>query len=98
MLSGQLILLRVYVYEDGGFGNYNIVAKVSYVNEDVAIEIMEVLDNEQIDRVPTLVNTVLKGKAFRRGSYSVHNTWTNERRSGRGNVAISGKQSGGNTR
>lgn len=79
----------LYVYEDGGFGNYNVVARIDFQNEDDANAVMEVLQNDKAYRVADVVNKVLQTYEVRRSGYTVYNAHTKKRISARGNDTIS---------
>ena len=78
----------LYIYEDGGFGNYNVVAKIDFANEDIIKAITEEIRNVTTYRITDLVNRVLQTFEVRRSGYSVYNTLTKKRISSRGNGAL----------
>ncbi len=78
----------LYIYEDGGFGYYNVVAKVDYANEDVATAIMGVINNEKIDTISNLINRVTEILEDRRSGYSIYNAYTKKIRRGGRNASL----------
>lgn len=88
----------LYIYEDGGFGNYNVVAKISFANEDIINTITEEINNGTTYRITDLVNRVLQTFEVRRSGYSVYNTSTKRRISSRSNDTLSKGTSKANTR
>ena len=89
----------LYVYEDGGFDHYNIVAKVSYgaENEKLIKLLTKEIDYGQFDKITDLVDEVSKSNEFRQSSYSVYNAFTKKRRSSRSNDSLYQGQPTGNT-
>ncbi len=87
----------LYVYEDGGFGIYNPVAKVSYENIDIANAIVEVLRNAKYNKITEVVNDTLETVEIRRSGYSVYNAYTKKRRSSRGDGALLKRTQKGNS-
>lgn len=88
----------LYVYEDGGFGKYNPVARVDYAQEDIANIIMEEIDDGTTYRITNLVDKIVKILEDRRGSYTVYNAYSKKRRSSRSYGTIHKGQSEGNAR
>ncbi len=78
----------LYIYEDGGFGYYNVVAKVDYANEDIATAIMGVINNEKIDTISNLINRVTEILEDRRSGYSIYNAYTKKIRRGGRNASL----------
>ncbi|MBQ2897420.1 MAG: hypothetical protein IJE46_03735 [Clostridia bacterium] len=78
----------LYIYEDGGFGKYNVVARVDYKYGDVATKIMEVLNNEKHYQITGVVNYILETFEVRRSGYTVYNTYTKKRISSRGDGTL----------
>ena len=83
----------LYIYEDGGFNHYSMLAKIDYANEDIANEIKGVLDNGTFNEISSLINAVVGSDEVRRGGYSVYNTRTGGRSRTRGNGTVHKRQS-----
>ncbi len=88
----------LYIYEDGGFGNYNVVAKIDFANEDIINAITEEVRNGTTYRITDLVNRLLQTFEVGRSGYTVYNTRTGKRSSSRGDGIIHKRQSKSDTR
>ena len=88
----------LYIYEDGGFGNYKVVAKVDYKYDDVAKAITEVLDSEEHYKIAGVVNEILETYEVGRSGYTVYNAYTKKRSGSRGNGIVSERKQETNTR
>lgn len=86
----------LYIYEDGGFGHYNPIAKIDYANERVANAFVEVLNDGNFDKITEVIDFVLKTLELGRGGYTVYNAHTGQRRSARGNGVVFKEQSKSN--
>ncbi len=78
----------LYVYEDGGFGNYNPVARIDYANGDVVNTFIGVLENGEHYEITEAVNAILETSEVRQRGYSVYNAYTKKRRRSRGNGSL----------
>ena len=83
----------LYVYEDGGFDHYNVVARVDYKYDTVAKRIMEELDDGRYYKVTDLVNEMLEIPEVRQSGYSLYNAYTKKRSGSRGDGTLSKGQS-----
>lgn len=86
----------LYVYEDGGFDHYNVVARVDYKYDAVAKTIMEEIDNGKYYKVTDLVNEMLEIPEVRQSGYSLYNAYTKKRSGSRGDGTLSKGQSNTN--
>lgn len=88
----------LYIYEDGGFGKYNPVARIDYADIDVANTIIKEIENGTTYRITDLVDQIIEIIENRRGSYTLYNAYTKKRRRSGGYGLISKGQSKSNTR
>ena len=79
----------LYIYEDGGFGNYNPVARIDYANLDVVNAIIGVLRDAEHHSITRIINSILETSEIGRSGYSVYNAYTKKRSSSRGNGVVS---------
>lgn len=70
----------LYVYRDFGLGEYQILAKISYQNEAVALDIMRRTDDGKLDTIADVVNRLFESDEVREGGYIIYNTLTGKRR------------------
>ncbi len=78
----------LYLYEDGGFNHYNVVARIDYENEDVAKMIMEDIDNGEIRNTSKGIARWIESPTIRQGGYSVYNVSTKRRRTAKRDDSI----------
>ena len=83
----------LYIYEDGGFGNYKVVAKMDFSDTDLVNTVVEELKNGKTNRITDFVDRVIKTNEFRRRSYTVYNSSTKKRSSSRGDGFVYDGQS-----
>ncbi len=76
------------VYEDGGFGHYNPVARIDYANVEIANDIVGVLKNGENYEITDVVNEILETYSVRRSGYTLYNTRTKKRSSSRGDGSL----------
>ncbi len=87
----------LYVYQDGGFGHYNVLARVDYQNEFAAKRITEEIDNGRIYEISKVIDRVLESPEIRQSGYNVYNALTKKRRRTIGDASLYSRQSEGNT-
>ncbi len=88
----------LYIYEDGGFDRYKVVARVDYKYEDIATAIAGVLNDGKHYKITDIVNEMLEMPEVRRSGYSLYNAYTKKRSGARSNVSLFEKQSKSDTR
>ena len=88
----------LYIYEDGGFNKYKVVASIDYQYEDVAKAITEVLNNASHYKITDVINDILETLEVRRRGYTVYNAHTKRRSSTRGDDTLLERTSKTHTR